>query len=82
MAGAVAYEGKLNEHFHTSPKEETEYAHYPDDRQLYIDRSDYEPDDFCNICINDRYRVEHIRDSKYWLYDLEDVRNEQDDYRF
>ena len=65
-----------------SPKEETEYAYYPADKQLYIDRSDYEPDGVCNICINDRYRVEHIRNNEYWLYDLEEVENEPEDYKF
>ncbi|VDR33835.1 Uncharacterised protein [Alistipes sp. cv1] len=80
--GTVAYEGRLKEHFIHSPKEETEYAYYPSDRQLYIDRSDYEPDGFCNICINDRYRAEHIRKNEYWLYDLEDVEKEPEDYRY
>lgn len=60
----------------------TEYSYFPSDKQLYIDRSDYEPDGFCNICINDRYRVEKINDSELWLYDLEDVENEPEDYRF
>lgn len=81
-SGEVAYEGKLKEHFIHSPKEETEYAYYPSDRQLYIDRSDYLEDGFCNICINDRYRVEHIRKNEYWLYDLEDVEKEPEDYQF
>ena len=49
---------------------------------LYIDRSDYEPDGFVNTCINDRYRVEHIRGDEYWLYDLEDVEAEPEDYKF
>ncbi len=35
-----------------------------------------------NICINDRYRVEHIHGDEYWLYDLEDVEAEPDDYKF
>lgn len=81
-SGAKAFEGKLKEDFEDSPKEITEYAYYPSDRQLYIDRSDYAPDGFCNICINDRYRVEHIRNNEYWLYDLEDVEKEPEDYRF
>lgn len=80
--GTVAYEGRLKEHFKDSPKEQTEFAYYPSDRQLYIDRSDYAPDGFCNICINDRYRVEHIGKNDYWLYDLEDVEKEPDDYRY
>ena len=61
----TAYEGKLREHFIDSPKEIIEYAYYPSDWQLYIDRSDYAPDGFCNICINDRYRVKHIRQNEY-----------------
>lgn len=51
-SGEVAYEGKLKEHFIHHPKEETEYVYYPKERQLYIDRSDYAPGGFCNICIN------------------------------
>jgi len=81
-SGGMAYEGKLKEHFHASPKEITEFAYYPADRQLYIDRSDYELDGFINICINDRYRVEHIGGNDYWLYDLEDVEKEPEDYKF
>ncbi len=81
-SGTVAYEGKLHEHFRESPKEVTEFAWYPEDKQLYIDRSDYEPDGFINICINDRYRVERINKTDFWLYDLEDVENEPEDYRF
>jgi hypothetical protein len=60
--------------------ETTEYTYCPADRQLYIDRSDYKPDGFVNICINDRYRVEHIRRNEYWLYDLEGVEKEPEDY--
>lgn len=82
QSGTVAYEGELKEYFRHSPEEITEYAYYPTDRQLYIDRSDYAPDGFCNICINDRYRIEYIREGEYWLYDLEDVENEPDDYEF
>lgn len=80
-SGEVAYEGELREHFRHSPKEVTEYSYYPADKQLYIDRSDYAPDGYCNICINDRYRVEHIKGDEYWLYDLEDVEIEPDDYK-
>lgn len=81
-SGTVAYEGKLVEHFKDSPKEITDFAWYPEDRQLYIDRSDYAPDGFCNICINDRYRVERINKTDFWLYYLEDVENEPEDYQY
>lgn len=80
--GAVAYAGKLKEHFKDSPKEVTEFAWYPEDKKLYIDRSDYEPDGFCNICINDRYRVEWINKTDFWLYDLDGVEKEPEDYRY
>lgn len=82
QSGEVAYEGKLKEHFKHGHKDETEYAYYPSDRKLSIDRSDYAPDGFCNICINDRYRIERINDNDIWLYDLEDVENEPEDYCF
>lgn len=80
-SGAVACEGNLKENFKTGPGGITGYAYYPSDSQLYIDRSGYAPDGFCDICVNDRYRVERIRDGEYWLYDLEDVKNEPEDYR-
>ncbi len=80
--GESGFEGKLHEHFSDTPKGVTEYAYYPCDRKLYIDRSDYEPVGYCNICVNDRYRAEYIRENEYWLYDLEDVEKEPEDYRF
>lgn len=81
-SGGTAFAGKLTEHFADSPKERTQYAYYPSEKLLYIDRSDYAPGLSYNICINDRYRVEHIGGSEYRLYDLEDVAAEPDGYKF
>ncbi len=80
--GSVLHSGVLRESRPKSEPETTEYTYCAADRLLYIDRSDYEPDGFVNICINDRYWVEHIRGDEYWLYDLEDVEKEPEDYRF
>ncbi len=80
--GSVFHSGVLRELRSKHEPDTTEYTYCAADRLLYIDRSDYEPDGFVNICINDRYRVEHIHGDEYWLYDLEDVENEPDDYRF
>lgn len=82
LSGVTSYEGKLKELYNDGTEEITQYSYYPSDRLLYIDRSDYEPDGFCNICLNDRYRVEHLHQNEYRLYDLEDVKNEPEDYRF
>ena len=80
--GSVFHSGVLRELRSKHEPETTEYTYCSADRLLYIDRSDYEPDRFVNICINDRYRVEHIRGNEYWLYDLENVENEPEDYKF
>jgi hypothetical protein len=80
--GSTLHSGVLRELRSKHKPETTEYTYCPADRLLYIDRSHYEPDGFISICINDRYRVEYIRGDKYWLYDLEDVENEPEDYRF
>ena len=81
-SGSVAYGGKLTELRQKQEPEKTEYAYYPSDRHLYIDRSDIESDGFVNMCINDRYRVEWINDTDLWLYDLEDIGKEPEEYRF
>ncbi len=57
--GSVMHSGVLRELRRKHEPETTEYTYCAADRLLYIDRSDYEPDGFVNICINDRYRVEH-----------------------
>ena len=80
--GSVFHSGVLRELRSKHDPETTEFTYCAADRLLYIDRSDYEPDGFVNVCINDRYRVEHIRGEEYWLYDLEDVEKEPEDYRF
>ncbi len=80
--GSVIHSGILRELRLKREPETTEFTYCAADRLLYIDRSDYEPDGFVNICINDRYRVEHIRGDEYWLYDLEDVEKEPEDYKF
>ncbi len=78
--GSTLHSGVLRELRSKHEPETTEYTYCPVDRLLYIDRSDYlQPDGFVNICINDRYRVEHIRGEEYWLYDLEDVEKEPED---
>ncbi len=80
--GSTLHSGVLSESRLKYEPETTEFTYCSADRLLYIDRSDYEPDGFVNICINYRYRVEHIRGDEYWLYDLEDVEKEPEDYRF
>lgn len=80
--GSILHKGHLRELCRKHEPITTEYTYCERDRLLYIDRSDYEPEGFVNICINDRYRIEHIRRNEYWLYDLEDVENEPEDYRF
>jgi hypothetical protein len=81
-SGSVLHSGVLHEVRPKHKAETTEYSYCSADRQLYIDRSDYEPDGFVNICINDCYRVERVTETEYWLYDLEDVEKEPEDYRF
>lgn len=81
-SGEIAYGDKLKELRREHPPEEIEYAYYPSDQQLYVDRSDTEEDGFIGICINDRYRVGRISKNEMWLYDLEDVNQEPEDYRF
>lgn len=81
-SGEIVYKGKLREHFAASPKEMTGYIYYPSEHLLHIDRSGYTRGTVHSICINDRYRVEHIRDNEYWLYDLEGVEKEPEGYRF
>lgn len=81
-SGSVAYTGKLIEHRKDHEAFETEYAFYPADKHLYVDRSDIAEDGFINVCIEDRYRVEKINDRDYWLHDLEDAGKESEDYRF
>jgi hypothetical protein len=80
--GGVLHSGVLHEVRLKHEPQPTEYSYCPADRHLYIDRSCYEPDGFTNICINDRYRVEHIREDEYWIYDLENVEKEPEGYRF
>lgn len=81
-AGTFVYSGKMLEQIKDGKDFLTEFSYFAEDRQLYIDRSDYAEDGFCNICINDRYRVEQISPAELWLYDLEDVEKEPEDYRF
>ena len=80
-SGETAFTGLLKEHSENGT-DITQYGYYPSDRQLFIDSSYYEPDGFCSVYINDRYRVEHIRRKEYWLYNLEDVKNEPEDYLY
>ena len=81
-AGSAVAEGLLIEHYPGLGAEVTEYAYYAADRLLYIDRSHIAGDDFVELCLNDRYRVEQITETDYWLYDLEDVETEPEDYRY
>ncbi len=66
--GSTLHSGVLRELRSKHEPETTEYTYCPMDRLLYIDRSHYEPDRFISICINDRYRVEHIRGDDHARY--------------
>lgn len=81
-SGNVFYSGMLREFRRNHAPEETEYSFSSKDKRLYIDRSHVEQDNFINICINEHYRVEHINDNDIWLYDLENVGKEPEEYRF
>ncbi len=81
-SGGASFCGDLEERFASGGRETTRYAYFPSERKLYIDRSAYEPDGFCDICIEDRYLVEVITADEYWLYDLQDVEKESDDFLF
>lgn len=81
-SGTVVYGGKLRELRRKEEPFETEFAYYPSDKHLYIDRSDIAEDGFINTCINERYRVERINDKDLWIYDLEDVNKEPQEYCF
>lgn len=58
-----------------------EYGYCPEERLLWIDQSQYEPDGYLSICEGDRYRVEPINQDEVWLIVLNDVDNEPEDYR-
>ncbi len=79
-SGAPVFEGKLTEHIPGRCPEATRYAYYSGTRLLFIDRSAYEPDGFCSICLDDRYRVEPRSRNKYRLYDLKEVEREPEEY--
>ena len=81
VGGAVA-EGLLLEHHPGLGADVMEYIYYATNRLLYIDRSHIAGDSFVEICLADRYRVEQITETEYWLYDLEDVETEPEDYRY
>lgn len=80
--GAIAYEGELIEIRKKWKDNTTEYAYYVDEQELYIDRSAYAEDGFCEACVNQKYRVVPINPDELWLYILEDVKNEPEDYVF
>lgn len=56
----------------------TSYGFGPDSVELWIDRSDYEPDGFTAMCLEDRYRI--VRLSSRWLllHDLSDLGCDED----
>ena len=81
-SGGVMYDGKLRELRWKHEPEETEYSYYTKEKHLYIDRSDIEDDGFINICINDSYQVEWINKNDMWIYDLDKVNKEPEEYRF
>lgn len=80
-SGNVVYGGKLIEHLKGHEDIVTEYAYYPREKCLYIDRTQYADAGFFRICINNRLRVEPIDETTYWLYGLEGIENEPEDYR-
>ena len=81
-AGSAVTDGLLIEHYPGFGAEVTEYAYYAADRLLYIDRSHIAADGFVELCLNDRYRVATMDANTCWLYDLEDVETEPEDYRY
>lgn len=78
--GNSACEGTLTERSPSQKELSTKFAYYPQERKLFIDRSAYAEDGFCEACINEKYRVEPVSLSELWLYNLEDVGNEPEDY--
>lgn len=81
-SGNVSFKGRLTEHMRGQEEALAEYAYFPQHRELFIDRSEYGEGGTCTSFLNDRYRVEQINPSYLWLYELEEVKNEPEDYRF
>lgn len=73
---------KSYEHLRKKPDYVTDYGYIPDEKFLWIDQSDIADDGYINICVEDHYRVEIVSLKTVWLYPLEDVKNEPEDYRF
>lgn len=80
--GVVMFHGKLREHFKSNPAKDTAFNYYPVERMLQIDRSDHDSGGICSMYIHERYRVEYIAENYYWIYDLESVEKEPEDYFF
>ena len=78
----TAFVGTLEEHFGPDDSLETFYACYAGRRLLYIERSEVAEDGFVDLCVTDRYRIECTAPDECWLYDLEDVDREPEEYRF
>lgn len=80
--GGVMCEGTLLETGKEMKPCLTTYMYYPCEGKLYIDRSSFLDDGFMDICENDIYRVEKVNKKDLFLYDLENVEREPQDYLF
>lgn len=81
-SGTVVYGGKLTQRLKEHKDILTGYSYYPADRQLQIDRPDVSAERHMPVCVNDLLRAEQTGPGEFWLYALNDVENEPQDYRF
>lgn len=80
--GTVSRSGTLLEYLEGGPGQETGFCWAPEENLLCIDSSyDGPGDGFCEIIVNDVYRVERTDPTDFWLYNLEQVDLEPDDYQ-
>lgn len=77
----VAFSGKFREIFFGNTTFTTEFKWYPEESYLYLDLKNYIYNTPRKVSINNSYRVESINRTDLWLYDLENVNCEPDDFR-
>lgn len=79
-SGEIVYEGKLAEKPSSATNLKVEYSYHSHNQLLHIDRSEDSDDSNENVAKRDKYRVRHLSQNDYWLYDLMRVNVEPEDY--